>query len=194
MKERVCIHVLVCVNVEGVSCSHSSDSAWWEERWKYWCEALGERAGKEHDECVLVDEEENDKRWGGGRWNWRQTLTSPFVLLSGNAHSWFRPAWNTALCYCHAAALPSSSVRCRKQCNSIQGWLCFTASTSLYMRCNTVPIVWPLVVLPQGNFYIFVLWLEPDFMEHDIVFGPFLLSMVSAFPWKIIINKIFSSP
>lgn len=66
-------------------------------------------------------------------------LTSLFVLLSENAHSWSKPECNTAMCYCLTATLPSVfGVRCHKQCNTTLGRLCFTTCVSLGMKCNTV--------------------------------------------------------
>ena len=72
---------------------------------------------KEGEGGVLEEEEEEEDREKR-----RQTLTSLFVLSSENAHSWFTPECNTALCYCLRAALPSvPGVRCHKQCNTILG-------------------------------------------------------------------------
>lgn len=53
---------------------------------------------------------EDDKGRKGREWGWgdrekrRQALTSLFVLSSENAHSWFRPECNTALCLTAAPA------------------------------------------------------------------------------------------
>ena len=75
---------------------------------------------KEGEGRVLEEEEEEEEE--EDREKRRQTLTSLFVLSSENAHSWFTPECNTALCYCLRAALPSvPGVRCHKQCNTILG-------------------------------------------------------------------------
>lgn len=96
--------------------------------------------------------EEREGAGGGERREMKaDTDFSLCSVMRTITHSCLSPEFNAPLCFCLSAASPSVlGIRCCKQCNTIQGWLCFTTCISLCMKCNTVHIAWVLELHLSG--------------------------------------------